>query len=190
MPFVVAYSLLLEPVLTGDSFSAHRRNRIGFLDALIRHRQWMGYETLRKGRWSGRNQIYHVFFVTRNRNPHMHDFRCARMVVDALRKQDEARYVESLCFCVMPDHCHWLLALTSEKTLSVVINNAKSLSARGINRLVSRSGPIWHRGFYDRAIRREEDLEGVARYIVANPVRAGLVSSVRKYPHWDAVWVR
>ncbi len=27
-----------------------------------------------------------------------------------------------------------------------------------------------------------------ARYIIANPVRAGLVYSVRDYPYWDAVW--
>jgi len=29
----------------------------------------------------------------------------------------------------------------------------------------------------------------VARYIVANPLRAGLVESVRDYPHWDAIWL-
>jgi hypothetical protein len=29
----------------------------------------------------------------------------------------------------------------------------------------------------------------VARYIVYNPVRAGLVSRIGDYPHWDAVWV-
>ncbi|MFV3290267.1 transposase, partial [Pseudomonas sp. NY11955] len=29
----------------------------------------------------------------------------------------------------------------------------------------------------------------VARYIVANPIRAGLVSRVGDYPHWDAVWL-
>ena len=35
----------------------------------------------------------------------------------------------------------------------------------------------------------DEDLVAVARYIVANPVRAGLVKNVRDYPHWDAVWL-
>jgi putative transposase len=48
---------------------------------------------------------------------------------------------------------------------------------------------VWQRGFYDRAIRKEEDLLAVARYIVANPLRAGLVSQLSDYPFWDAVWL-
>jgi hypothetical protein len=29
----------------------------------------------------------------------------------------------------------------------------------------------------------------LARYVVANPVRAGLVQRVGQYPHWDAIWL-
>ncbi len=29
----------------------------------------------------------------------------------------------------------------------------------------------------------------VARYIIANPLRAGLVGRVGDYPLWDAVWL-
>jgi len=29
----------------------------------------------------------------------------------------------------------------------------------------------------------------IARYIVANPLRAGLVSRVGDYPLWDACWL-
>ncbi|MCF6281296.1 MAG: hypothetical protein L3J28_03650 [Candidatus Polarisedimenticolaceae bacterium] len=42
---------------------------------------------------------------------------------------------------------------------------------------------------HDRAIRKEEDLVAIARYIVANPLRAGLVKSIKDYPHWDCVWL-
>lgn len=48
---------------------------------------------------------------------------------------------------------------------------------------------VWQTGFYDRAIRSDEDVADVARYIVANPIRAGLVKSVREYSWWDAVWL-
>jgi len=54
----------------------------------------------------------------------------------------------------------------------------------------SRLGqPVWQRGFHDHAVRREEDLQALARYVVANPVRAGLVQRTGLYPHWDAIWV-
>jgi putative transposase len=48
---------------------------------------------------------------------------------------------------------------------------------------------VWQTAYHDRAIRQEEDLEGIARYIVANPLRAGIVSSVRDYALWDAKWL-
>jgi hypothetical protein len=38
-------------------------------------------------------------------------------------------------------------------------------------------------------LRRDEDLRAVARYVILNPVRAGLVQRVGDYPHWDAVWL-
>lgn len=47
----------------------------------------------------------------------------------------------------------------------------------------------WQRGFFDRAIRREDDLVSIARYIVANPLRAGLVERIGDYAHWDSVWM-
>ncbi len=43
--------------------------------------------------------------------------------------------------------------------------------------------------FHDRAMRKEEDLKAAARYIVANPLRAGLVERCGDYPLWDAVWL-
>jgi putative transposase len=74
----------------------------------------------------------------------------------------------------MPDHVHWLFQLIGERSLSAVVRGVKTFSARNIGR------PIWQKSFYDRGIRKEDDLIGVARYIIANPVRAGLV---------DAVWL-
>jgi hypothetical protein len=48
---------------------------------------------------------------------------------------------------------------------------------------------VWQSGFHDRALRQEEELQTIARYIVANPLRAGLVKRVGDYAHWDAMWL-
>jgi hypothetical protein len=48
---------------------------------------------------------------------------------------------------------------------------------------------LWQKSFYDHGLRSEEDLKGIARYIVANPLRAGLVEHIGEYPHWDAIWL-
>ena len=89
----------------------------------------------------------------------------------------------------MPDHLHWLLQANSQRSLSASVCVVKSGAARQVNALRGTLGRVWQRGFYDRAVRREDDLVDIARYIVANPVRAGLVRSIRDYPHWDAIWL-
>ncbi|MEW2970339.1 transposase, partial [Pseudomonas aeruginosa] len=39
------------------------------------------------------------------------------------------------------------------------------------------------------ALRKDEDVRVAARYIIANPIRAGLVRKAGEYPHWDCVWL-
>ena len=52
-----------------------------------------------------------------------------------------------------------------------------------------RWAKVWQKGFHDHAIRRDEDIKAVARYIIANPLRAGMVDRIGDYPFWDAVWL-
>jgi putative transposase len=84
----------------------------------------------------------------------------------------------------MPDHLHWLMQLGPRRSVSQVVGTVKSLSARRLG-----CAALWQAGFHDHAMRREENLIGTARYIVANPLRAGLVERIGDYPHWDAVWL-
>jgi len=41
---------------------------------------------------------------------------------------------------------------------------------------------------YDHVLRKEESIEGVARYILDNPVRKGLVSDYKEYPFSWSFW--
>ena len=36
---------------------------------------------------------------------------------------------------------------------------------------------------------KHDDIRRIARYIVANPLRAGLVQTIGDYPHWDCIWM-
>jgi putative transposase len=149
----------------------------------------IGHHHLRKGRRSVPNQIYHVSTATFDWLPLFNDLRCGRTVVDCLRHEHDSGHVESLAFVIMPDHLHWLFSLSGSRSLSECIRNVKSYSARRINDELGVRTRVWQTGYYDRAIRREDDLEGVARYIVANPLRAGIVRSVGEYALWDAKWL-
>lgn len=89
----------------------------------------------------------------------------------------------------MPDHAHWLLQLGQRRPLSTVIRMLKAFSARNIHCLEGGRMPVWSRAYHDRALRRDEDVIAVARYIIANPLRAGLVQRIGDYPYWNAVWL-
>lgn len=138
---------------------------------------------LRKGRQSERARVYLVTTVTLNRTPWFRDLSNARRLVRALMEAQERRLADTLAYTVMPDHLHWLLVLGEVRDLSRVVGGVKSLSAHRIGQRV------WQPGFHDHALRRDEDLVAVARYVLANPLRAGLVGRLRDYPHWDAVWL-
>jgi REP element-mobilizing transposase RayT len=139
-------------------------------------------DRLRKGRWPCSGQIYLVTAVTKNRIPVFADFSAARSLIQVIRKDELLGSHQTLCFVVMPDHLHWLLQLQDE-TLPRLVGRVKSISAKHLGQ------PIWQKGFHDHALRREEDVRNVARYVVANPLRAGLVERVGDYSHWDALWI-
>ncbi len=138
---------------------------------------------LRKGRASVSGQIYHVTTTTLDREPVFRTLHNARALITTLMTADARGDARTLAFVLMPDHLHWLFELGGERALPRVVQQMKMFSARRIGRR------IWQTGFHDHALRTDEDVVRVARYIVANPLRAGLVSSPGEYPHWDAVWV-
>ncbi len=144
---------------------------------------------LRRGRVSESGRIYLITTVTHGRARLFDDLRLARSTIAHLRHADAQGRSTTLAWVLMPDHLHWLVQLESG-SLSRLVAGFKAASARAINHLLHTPGqPRWQTGFHDHALREEEDLSALARYIVANPLRAGLVASVRAYPHWDAVWL-
>ena len=90
-----------------------------------------------------------------------------------------------LCWVLMPDHWHGLIELGEGKSLSSTMQRVKGVTARLVKQSCAFEGSLWDKGFHDHALRRDESVEKVARYIVANPVRAGLVENPIDYPYWD-----
>ena len=140
------------------------------------------YSDLRKGRVSVTGTAYHVVFSTKHRHPEFSNFTQARQIVRYLKTDSQLNNTQTLAFVVMPDHVHWLLILNNG-TLPGAVQRLKSMYSR------YAKNKIWNKGFYDQGIRGDEDLAAIARYIVANPIRANLVRRVGDYPHWDAVWL-
>jgi REP element-mobilizing transposase RayT len=86
-----------------------------------------------------------------------------------------------LAYCLMPDHAHLLVEGKSEQ--ANLKQFAKLVRQRTAIAYTQMSGQrLWQSGFYERVLRDEEATPDIVRYIVGNPVRAGLTGSVADYP--------
>ena len=138
----------------------------------------------RMDRCADPDQIHLVTTTTQNRIPWFRDFRKARQLVRCLMDSQHRGRSNTLAYVVMPDQLHWLLVPGENQDLSLVVGALKTASVHRIGRA------LWQTGFHGQVLPREEDPKAISRYVIANPVRAGLVKGLRDYPHWDAVWLQ
>jgi len=92
---------------------------------------------------------------------------------------------------IMPDHVHLLFTALRDSdgwtfALPEILRAIKGASARSINRLAERTGPVWQDESFDHVLRGDESLRETVDYIRQNPVRKGLVQRPEDYP-W--LWV-
>jgi len=113
------------------------------------------------------------------------DPRVAKLVVDALRHFDGARY-HLHAWCVMPNHVHVIFSVLPARTpalrLSSIIQSWKSFTAKEANRPLARTGSFWQREYYDHLVRDDEDFVRCIEYTINNPVKAGLCERWEDWP--------
>ncbi|AXI60559.1 transposase [Pseudomonas kribbensis] len=144
---------------------------------------------LRIGRHAEPDRIYLLTSNTHQRKPFFRDFALGRLVANQFDLAQKQGHVNSLAWVVMPDHFHWLIELKIG-SLGELMQRTKSLSTKAVNQSIGGKINLWQKGFYDQALRQEEELVKLARYVVANPLRAGLVEKLSDYPLWDAIWAK
>jgi putative transposase len=87
-----------------------------------------------------------------------------------------------LAYCLMPDHVHLLVeGTTPVADLRRFVTRTKQSSGQVYAR--TNDARLWDEGYHDRVLRKETDVREVARYIVWNPVRAGLSQTPADYPY-------
>jgi len=148
-----------------------------------------GHQALRKGRVSLPHHAYLITTTTLNRQRFFDEFNAGCAAARCFENDSVLGDSQMLAWVLMPDHAHWLIGLGNQDSLGIVVNRLKSSSSRLTNRILERRGTLWEPAYHDHALRAEEDLPAVARYIVANSLRAGLVKRIGDYPFWNAIWV-
>ena len=105
-----------------------------------------------------------------------------------LRAAAEERF-EILTYCFMPDHVHLLVEATDDGSDGKGFI-ARSKQYSGFHHKARTGCRLWQRDSFERVLRDSEGSLAVSRYILANPVRAGLVARPLDYPYsgsfaWD-----
>jgi REP element-mobilizing transposase RayT len=124
---------------------------------------------------------------------YLSDARIADLVAESLHHRDGKVY-DLNAFSVMPNHVHLVCTPLEEEqglyfSLSKIMHSLKRHTAYESNLLLMRSGAFWQHENYDRYVRDEAELERIIKYVVYNPVKAGLVADWKswkwKYSKYD-----
>ena len=120
----------------------------------------------------------------------------ARIVSDKIHAMDKIRY-DLYASCIMPNHGHILIepraveeakhkGKSAKYPVTDTLRLLKGNTARACNLKLGRSGHFWHHESYDHYARDEKELEQTIKYILNNPVKAGLV---KEWKDWQFTYV-
>jgi putative transposase len=139
------------------------------------------------------------FFLTicarHHGTPFLND-RLAKAVIDSLLWTRDHHRWRLFCYCLMPDHLHFVCRL-KEDQVKVVNCGARGFQVEGVLEHLARfksyttsqswklgcRGPLWQKSSYDRIFDLAEYVEEVIEYTLDNPVRKHLVSDWQDWPH-------
>jgi putative transposase len=124
---------------------------------------------------------YFLTFCAFQRHPVFQDADVVAVTLEQFRRTTANAAFVILAYCLMPDHAHLLLVGMTD--CADLRRCAKLAKQRNGGVYARRTGqPLWQEGYYDRVLRNGEDSRTVARYILENPLRAGLVTTLSAYP--------
>lgn len=96
-------------------------------------------------------------------------------------------HAEIICFCLMPNHFHFLLKQITADGITTFMKNLQNSYAKYFNIKNDRGGSLFRSPFKDVRIETDEQLIHVSRYIHLNPSTAYLVEpeNLSTYP-WSS----
>ena len=122
-----------------------------------------------------------IYFITINCRRRFQNQLALPEVADALFETVQYRQERFLwwphLFLLMPDHLHALLSFPpSNQKIRGLISKWKEWTNK-------RIGIVWQDDFFEHRLRRDESRTQKADYILANPVRAKIVSHPDEWPY-------
>jgi putative transposase len=149
-------------------------------DSIPATKRWPNRPRLKGFDYTGAH-AYHFVFNTAAHKPLLVG-ELAQQVVAAIERAATATSFELLAYTVMPNHVHLLVQGQSDSANAVrLVQRCKQQP--GFQYRGDTGEHLWLPSFFDRVIRRDDNAGEIAEYILANPVRAGLMSADEVWPY-------
>jgi putative transposase len=131
-------------------------------------------------------QAYHVLNRGNGRATVFHKDGDYRAFLDLLARAKAKFPVQVLGFCLLPNHFHLVVQPRTAEALSPFMQWWLTSHVRRYHRHYASSGHIWQGRFKSFPIQHDAHLLTVLRYVLLNPVRAGLVPQASDWP-WSSL---
>lgn len=122
-----------------------------------------------------------ITIATADRRPVFTEATFTHVCISLLADIATDQHIAVLGYCFMPDHCHLLLRVDGEVSLIDFVRTFKGRTTP-VARTHGYPGSFWQRSFYDYLLRDADDEWKYLRYLLENPVRAGLIDVPLAYP--------
>ena len=129
---------------------------------------------------------YHIINRGNGRTQVFHKPQDYAVFLELLALAKARHGVKVFGFCLMPNHFHFVLESSTNVALSRFMQWLLTSHVRRYHHHYHSSGHVWQGRFKSFPIQRDEHLLVVLRYVVQNPVRAGLVKSPGEWA-WSSI---
>ena len=131
------------------------------------------------------NALYFIVATVQGRRPIFASESNVELLRETMRRVKEIHPFTMRAFVFLPEHLHLLIQVLEPTTISEVLHSIQRNFTLNYKRAhsITRETHIWQRGFWDHAIRDEQDWEGHFHYIHYNPVKHGYVERPEEYAH-------
>lgn len=195
--FFVTYRLIGSlPIETIKRLKEEREKELriisGYKNKKIKYEKYKQYQSIYFG-------MFDELLDGSSYGPHwLKNENVANVVKQLMHSFDTTRY-DLICYSIMPNHVHQVFTpLDNTKTdknnvnlneanassyiVTKILQDLKSKTALASNKVLNRSGTFWQHESYDHVVRNGKELIRIIKYVLNNPVKAGLCEKWENWP--------
>lgn len=133
------------------------------------------------------NTFHHLYNRGVNKNIIFFEDHDYLYFLKKIKKYKETYYINIISHCIMPNHFHLFVKQTTNKfTIGKFIGDLTNAFTKGINKKYDRAGVLFEGKTKSKLVTDEKYFKWLCKYILNNPVRAGLVSNPEDWKYSSA----